>query len=135
LQVEGISEAGIDPSDQMVFVSTVQEEGFIEAVFSLLNGNTPGISPPCWAGVVESSTMEQLWSQVLGDLGVSTPSGTIRLQQGSSSPMVFKLYRIPPAQDRFKESLARGPARKVPEGPDNLRRRAEWFRRRAGPPR
>ena len=133
LLVEGISKADVDASDNVVFVSTIREKGIVEDMFSLLNGGVISAKPPRLAAVLESSEKNNLLLMHLRSLGTVDLKGAIKLQEKSGHSVVFDLYPIPSNLDQFRQSLARGSDVKIAEGPDNLRRRAEWFRRHAGP--
>lgn len=130
--VEGISEPDINASDNAVFVSPIQEQAIIESLFSLLNSGAIETRPPHWAGVHEPSEQDQWLANYLYTHGAVEPSGTLTVKDSSGEPSVFTLYHIPPSPAQVKKSLTRGAALKDAEEPDNLRRRAEWFRRRAG---
>lgn len=130
--VEGSSELDMNASDKAVFVSPIQEQASIEGLFSLLNSGAIETRPPRWAGVHEPSEQDQWLLIYLQTLGAVESNGTLTVKDSSGESAVFTLYHIPPSPAQMKKSLTWGAALKDAEEPDNLRRRAEWFRRRAG---
>ena len=65
-------------------------------------------------------------------LGALAPRGRLRIRLSDGRQALFPLYDPPPSDpSRRRRGLLRG-ARKRAEGPDNLRRREEWFRGRSG---
>ena len=67
------------------------------------------------------------------ELGAYTPSGSVRLATPSGE-MVYVLYRVAPLAGTLKRGFAPTATPDDFEGPDNLRRREDWFRRRGGDP-
>jgi hypothetical protein len=131
--IASMPDTPIDPEEEVIFVAATGETGNLEHLFALLDSGTGNMRRPNWAGVLTSSVGAQTWLAALSGLGVSEPRGTLRLQEKTGAVLVFDLYRIPPHPTQSRQALARGAAQKIPEGPDNLQRRAKWFQRRSGP--
>jgi hypothetical protein len=54
------------------------------------------------------------------------------LRGGGGQPYALELHAL--ARPSVAQQLRQAsPAGKIPEGPDNLRRRADWFGRKSGP--
>jgi hypothetical protein len=133
LLIEGVSDAHIDASDQAIFVSPIRDESLIDELFSGLSRKIIAGMSPYWVGI-NPSVKDQMLLRHLQTLGATEPNGTIKVPAREGSLLKFDLYQILPDPGNLLQSLASGAAQKIPEGPDNLRRRARWFRQRTGSP-
>jgi hypothetical protein len=132
LLIASMPDTPIVPEEKIMFVAVTGETDSLEHLFALLDSGT-GLRRPDWAGVLTSSVTDQSWLAALSRLGVSEPRGTLKFQEQTGAVLVFDLYRIPPHPTQLRQTLARDAAQKIPEGPDNLQRRAKWFQHRSGP--
>ena len=90
-------------------------------LFTILN--TINVAPK--AHTAQSSAPPSLPSP-----GIDSSGDTLRIGSGGAAPLSFDLHRLAPDPPR-RDMLSAG-AKKVPEDPETLRRRAAWFQRRSG---
>jgi hypothetical protein len=130
--VERVDGADIDASDKALFVVPIQEEEVIEDLFTILQRGTIAVGPPRWVGLPTPLVQPQVMLQYLVTRGAATPSVKIIFQPDHGDETAFDLYQLEPSPDALRQALVHGADLKLDEGPDNLQRRADWFKRRAG---
>jgi hypothetical protein len=130
--VERVDGVDIDASDNALFVVPIQEAEVIKDLFTILQRGTIAAGPPRWVGLPTPVVQPQVMSQYLVTRGAATPSGKIILQPEHGDEIVFDLYQLAPSPAALRQALVRGADLQLDEGPDNLQRRADWFKRRAG---
>ena len=119
-------------ADTAIFVPAIRDQGPLDGLSALTRRGAAGLSPPTWVGVSPSLVDADLLDRQLASFGAGKPAVTLTLPAESGSSVEFELSRIPPDPAVVADLLAAGADKNVPEGPDNLRQRADWFRRRSG---
>jgi hypothetical protein len=113
----------ITEADWLVIVSRATD---IEALLAVVEHEGPAHVRPQWLAVPLPEEQE---AQALTAAPIA---GRLELGSGADSPHTLELHALP--QPSVAQQLRQAsPAQKIPEGPDNLQRRAAWFGRKSGP--
>lgn len=116
--------------DRVLFVSTPSLLETMEPLLALLQQDFPDTPTPKWIAVPidEKSKPSGLSSDLYND---DVPVvGRLVLERRTGECYAFELRR--PRSNFAPQTLPSGPHRKIPEGPNNLRRRENWFRGKIG---
>jgi len=128
VRIEGLTKEQIPVAAKVVLVFTLPNFEMVEELCSLLKVGINEEEPPRWVAVLESLKDHQMLLEQLGVLGAVQSCGKIILPEEPESNIVFDLFQIPTQRDRLRQLAKTGP--KIGEGPDNLRKREDWFRGR-----
>jgi len=117
-------------SDGLVFLSQPSAIAALDGLLAAVVGQGPTRALPRWLALPAS------WGWGAGAEAGDNPqvgpsAGRLELQTGPGPADDFAVHPLSRATAAQQLRLA-GSLRKIPEGPDNLQQREEWFRERSG---
>ncbi len=122
-------------SNTAIFVSAILEQDALDHLSATVKLGGENFTGPTWVGISAALLDPDQLRRHLESFHAGEPEGKLTLAKHPETPAEFVLSPIPPDSVALEQSLTAGADLRVPEGPDNLRRRAEWFRRQFGDPR
>ncbi len=122
-------------SDTAIFVPAILEQDALDQLSATAYLGGENFTRPTWVGISAALLDPDQLRRHRESFRAGAPAGKLTLAVHSETSAEFVLSPSPPDSAELEQVLTAGADLKVPEGPDNLRRRAEWFRRQSGEPR